>query len=99
MELKARPAKDGRTFGYWLRSLSIQLIHLVAEDMGAPSKIDETDTPAVLVISSSGEERALQRTGTHRQAQAACRRFEAERQKLGDVEFCRVHGLPERFAR
>jgi len=36
--------------------------------------------------------------GTYQQAQAARRRFEAERQKLGDLEFCRVHGLPERFA-
>jgi hypothetical protein len=98
MELKARPAKEGRTLGYWLRSLSLQLIHVAAADIGSPSKIDETDAPAVLVISSSGEERTLQRTGTYHQAQAACRHFEAERQNLGDLGLCRVHGLPERFA-
>lgn len=92
MELKARPAKEGRTLGYWLKSFAAELLG------SRPGKIDETDAPAVLVISSSGEEQMLQRTGTYRQAQAACRRFEAERQNMGDLEFCRVHGLPERFA-
>lgn len=89
MELKARPAKQG----YTLKSLAIQLLG------PGPAKIDETDAPAVVVISSSGEERALQTTGTDRQAQAALPRFEAKRQDLGDLEFCRVYGLPERLAR
>ena len=92
MERKARPAKEGRTLGYWLKSCAAELLG------SRPGKIDETDAPAVVVISSSGEERMLQRTGTHHQAQAACRRFEVERQNLGDLEFCRLHGLPERFA-
>src|SRR5262249_57302479 len=47
---------------------------------------------------SSREEHVLQRTSTDRQAQRALRRFEAKRQKLGDLEFCHVYGLPERFA-
>ncbi len=89
---KARPAKQG-TLVYTLKSLGVQLLH-----GPHPAKIDETDAPAVVVISPSGEEQVLQRTGTYHQAQAALRRFEAERQKLGDLEFCRVHGLPERFA-
>ena len=89
MELKTRPAKQG----YARRSFAAQLLH-----GPHPAKIDETDAPAVVAISSSGEEQVLQRTGTDRQAQAACRRFAAKRQKLGDLEFCRVYGLPERFA-
>ena len=89
MELKARPAKQG----YRRRSFARQLL------LGPhPAKIDETDAPAVVVISSSGEEQVLQHAGTDHQAQTALRRFEAERQKLGDLEFCRVYGLPERFA-
>jgi hypothetical protein len=91
MELKARPAKQG-TSAYFLKSLVLDLLG------GNPAKTDETDSPAVVVISSSGKERVIQHTGTYHQAQAACRRFEAERQKLGDLEFCRLHGLPERFA-
>ncbi len=93
MELKTRPAKQG-TLVYTLKSLAVQLLR-----GPHPAKIDETDAPAVVVISSSGEERVLQRTGTYHQAQAACQRFEAKRQNLGDLEFCRVYGLPERFAR
>lgn len=92
MELKARPAKQG-TPAYILKSLAIQLLH-----GPGPAKIDETAAPTVVVISSSGEERVLQHTGTYHQAQAANRRLDAERQKLGDLEFCRLHGLPERFA-
>ena len=92
MELTTRPARRG-TLSYSLRSLAAQLL------LGpGPAKIDETDAPAVVVISFSGEERVLQRTGTDRQAQAALRRFEAQRQNLGDLEFCRIYGLPERFA-
>ena len=91
MELKARPAKQGTT-AYILKSLAIQLLN------PGPAKIDETSSPAVVMISPSGEERVIQQTGTYHQAQSACRRFEAERQKLGDLEFCRFHGLPERFA-
>ncbi len=92
MELKVRPAKHG-TLAYTLKSLAVQLWL-----GGGPAKIDQTDAPAVIVISSSGEERVLQRTGTDHQAQAAYRRFEANRQSLGDLEFCRLYGLPERFA-
>jgi hypothetical protein len=89
VELQIRPAKPG----YRLKSFAAQLL------LGPhPAKIDETDAPAVVVISSSGEEQVLQRTGTDRQAQAALRRFEAKRQKLGDLEYCRVYGIPERFA-
>jgi hypothetical protein len=89
MELKARPAKPG----YRRRSFMRQLL------IGPyPAKIDETDAPAVVVVSSSGEEQVLQHAGTDNQAQKALRRFEAERQKLGDPEFSRVYGLPERFA-
>lgn len=93
MELLARPARQG-TGAYWLKSLARQLLL-----GGPPDKFDEAEAPAVVVISSSGEERVLQRTGTYHQAQAALRRLEAKRQKLGDLEFCRVYGLPERFAR
>jgi len=89
MELKVRPAKQG----YARRSFAVQLLR-----GPHPAEIDEADAPAVVVIGSSGEERVLQRTGTDRQAQAACRRFEVKRQKLGDLEFCRVYGVPERFA-
>lgn len=89
MELLARPAKQG----YTLKSFATQLLR-----GPYPAKIDETDAPTVVVISSSGEERVLQTTGTYRQAQAALQRFEAKRQKLGDLEFARVYGLPERFA-
>lgn len=92
MDLKARPAKEERTLGYWLKSSAAELLG------SRPGKIDETDAPAVVVISSSGEQQMLQRTGTYRQAQAALRRFEAKRQELGDLEFCRAYGLPERFA-
>ena len=88
MELRARPAKQD----YLIKSFAIQLL------LPHTSKIDETHAPAVVVISSSGEEHVLQRTGTDRQAQKALRRFEIRRQKLGDLEFCRVYGLPERFA-
>ena len=88
MELQARPAKQG----YALKSFVVELLG------SPPGKIDETDAPAVIVISSAGEQQMLQRTGTYRQAQAALRRFEAERHKIGDVEFARVYGLPERFA-
>jgi hypothetical protein len=49
-------------------------------------------------VSSSEEEQLLQHAGTDRGAQRALRRYEAERQKLGDLEFCWVYGLPERFA-
>jgi hypothetical protein len=92
MELQARPAKQGALV-YALKSFAAQLL------LGPhPAKIDETDAPAVVVINSSGEEQVLQQAGTYCQAQAAWRRFEAERKKLGDLEFCRVHGLPERFA-
>ena len=90
MELKARPAKQG----YRRRSFARQLL------LGPhPAKTDDTDAPAVVVISSSGEEQVLQHAGTDNQAQTALRRLGAERQKLGDREFCRVYGLPERFAR
>ena len=89
MELKARPAKQG----YTRRSFAVQLLR-----GPHPAKIDETDAPAVVVIGSSGVEQVLQRTGTDRQAQAACRRLEVKRQELGDLEFCRVYGVPERFA-
>lgn len=89
VELQIRPAKPG----YRVKSFAAQLL------LGPhPAKIDETDAPAVVVISSSREEQVLQRTGTDRQAQAALRRFEAKRQKLGDQEFCRVYEIPERFA-
>ena len=91
MEIVARPARNG-TLAYWVKSLAGGLL---AE---APEKIDETDAPAVVVISSSGEERVLQRPGTFRQAQAACRRFETERREIGDAAFCQSHGLPERLA-
>jgi hypothetical protein len=87
VELRARPAKQD----YLIKSFAINLL------LGA-SKIDETDAPAVVVISSSGEEHVLKHAGTDRQAQKALRRFAAKRQKLGDLEFCRVYGLPERFA-
>lgn len=89
MQLLARPAKQG----YTRKSFATQLLR-----GPYPAKIDETDAPTVVVISSSGEERVLQTTGTYRQAQAALQRFEAKRQKLGDLEFARVYGLPERFA-
>lgn len=88
MELKARPAKPG----YARKSLVRQLL------APGPAKIDETESPAVIVISSSGEEKVLQTTGSDRQAQAALRRFEAKRHDLGDLEFCRIYGLPERLA-
>jgi hypothetical protein len=88
VELRARPAKQD----YLIKSFAIQLL------LPITSKIDETDAPAVLVISSSGEEHVLQRTSTDRQAQRALGRYEAKRQKLGDLKFCRVYGLPERFA-
>lgn len=58
----------------------------------------ETYAPAVVVVGSSGEEWVLQRPGTYRQAQAACRRFEAERQSIGDAAFCRAYGVPSRLA-
>src|SRR5215470_4419603 len=89
MELRARPAKQG----YTLKSFAVQLLC-----SPHPAKIDEIEAPAVVVISSSGEERVLQTTGTYHQAQAALRRFEAKKQNLGDLEFARVYGLPERFA-
>jgi len=88
VELRARPAKQD----YLIKSFAIQLL------LPGASKIDETDAPAVVVISSSREEHVLQRTSTDRQARRALRRFEAKRQKLGDLEFCHVYGLPERFA-
>jgi hypothetical protein len=50
------------------------------------------------VVSSAGEEYRLQRTGTYRQAQTACRRLKADWQRMGDAVFCRQHGLPGRFA-
>ena len=90
VELIARPAKGG-TLAYWLRSL------LTAEVSGDES-IDAKYAPAVIAISSAGEEHRLQRTGTYRQAQAACRRLEADRQRLGDPAFCQHYGLPDRFA-
>ncbi len=76
---------------YWLRSL------LTAEWHGDES-VDAVHAPAVIVVSSAGEEYRLQRTGTYWQAQAACRRLEADRQRLGDAAFCQQHGLPGRFA-
>ena len=89
MELQARAGKQG----YTLKSFATQLL------LGPhPAKVDETDAPTVVVISSSGEERVLQTTSTYRQAQAVLQRFEAKRQKLGDLEFARIYGLPERFA-
>ncbi len=87
MELKVGAAKQG----YMARSFVLQLLLGPHQD-----KIDETDAPAVVVISSSGEEQLLQHAGTGRQAQRALRRLEADRQKLGDLEFCRTYGLPER---
>ena len=90
VELIARPAKRG-TLAYWLRSL------LTAEVSGDES-IDAKYAPAVIAVNSAGEEHRLQRTGTYRQAQAACRRLEADRQRLGDAAFCQHHGLPDRFA-
>jgi hypothetical protein len=92
MELKARPAKQD----YMVRSFARQLLALLLGPY--PGKIDETDPPVVVVISSSGEEQVLQHAGTDNQARMALRRFEAKRQKLGDLEFCRVYGLPKRFA-
>ena len=91
MELIARPARDG-IFMYWVRSLVGELL------AKAPGEVDETDAPAVIVVNSSGEERVLQHPGTFRQARAARRRFEAQRQEIGDAAFCRAHGLPEHFA-
>lgn len=91
MELIARPAKSG-TLAYWLRSL------LTAASTGDEEAVDATYAPAVIAVSPAGEEHRLQRTGTYRQAQAACRRLETDRQRLGDAAFCQNHGLPGRFA-
>ena len=90
MELIARPAKGG-TLAYWLRSL------LTAESRGDEA-IDATYAPAVIAVSSAGEEHRLQRTGTYRQARAAWQRLEADRRRLGDAAFCQHYGVPGRFA-
>jgi len=89
MELVARPARDG-ILTYWVRSL--------AEEFLPIKRLSETYAPAVVLVSSSGEEWVLQRPGSYRQAQAACRRFEGERQAIGDVAFCRAYGVPDRLA-
>jgi hypothetical protein len=91
MELVARPARDG-LLTYWVRSLAEELVPVKR------LRDSETYAPTVVVVSSSGEEWVLQRPGTYRQAQAACRRFEGERQSIGDVAFCRAHGVPGRLA-
>ena len=91
VKLIARPAKGG-TLAYWLRSL------LTAGTGGDDESIDAKYAPAVIAVSSAGEEYRLQRTGTYRQAQAACRRLEADRQRLGDAAFCQHYGLPGRFS-
>ena len=94
MKLIARPARDG-TLAYWLRSL---LSAFAGGGDAAEESIDVRHAPAVVAVSAAGEERRLQRAGTYRQAQAACRRLEADRRRLGDAAFCRDHGLPGRFA-
>jgi hypothetical protein len=92
VELIARSARDG-TLVYWLRSL------LTGGAAGGDDEsIDAKYAPAVIAVSSAGEEHRLQRTGTYRQAQAACRRLEADRQRLGNAAFCEHYGLPGRFA-
>lgn len=91
MEVVARPATVG-TLAYWLRSL------FTAMTAGSDEAVDAAYAPAVVAVSSAGEERRLQRTGTYRQAQAACRRLEADRRRLGDAAFCQQYGLPGRFA-
>jgi hypothetical protein len=89
MELVARPAREG-----FLASL----VRSLAEEVLPPGRRSDVYAPAVVVVSSSDEEWVLQRPGSYRQAQAACGRFEGERQAIGDVAFCRAHGVPGRFA-
>lgn len=93
MELVARPAREG-ILTYWLRSLAEELV-----STKPPERVGETYAPAVVLVSSSGEEWVLQRPGTYRQARAACRRFERERQAIGDLAFCQAHGVPDRLAK
>jgi hypothetical protein len=89
MEVAARPARSG-VLVYWVRSLAQELL--------LTKQTSEAYAPAVVLVSSSGEEWVLQRPGSYRQAQAACKRFDTERQVVGDRAFCRTHGAPERFA-
>ena len=95
MQLIARPAKDG-TLAYWVRSLLVAA--LTGGGGTTEQSIDARYAPAVLAVSSAGEEQRIQRTGTYWQARAACRRLEAERQQLGEAAFCHRYGLPARFA-
>jgi hypothetical protein len=77
----------GGTFGYWLRSLAA---------FGVPD--DDRDAPAVIARSASGPDHVLLRTGTYRQALRAKDRFSRELDALGESEFRRRYGLPERPA-
>lgn len=93
MELVARPARAGLP-AYWVRSMADALL-----GVGPGRGKSETYAPAVVLISSSGEEWVLQRPGSYRQAQAACTRFEKQRQAIGDAAFCRALGVPDRLAK
>ena len=93
MELVARPAKNG-ILAYWVRSFAEGFSPRPQKALDAA----EAYAPAVVLVSSSGEEWVLQTTGSYRQAQAACRRFEAKRQAIGDVALCREVGAPDRIA-
>jgi hypothetical protein len=90
VRVTARPGRHG-TVAYWVRSL-------IAGESGPASRVDNIYAPAVVVVSSAGEEYVLQHTGTYRQAKAAYRRLETDRCRLGDAAFCQRYGLPGRFA-
>ena len=71
------------TLRYWLRSLWSEGI------LGG----DEAPAPRVTAVWSDGVEVTMLRTGSYRQAVQQARRFSAELDRMGMMDFCKKYAL------